>query len=420
MKQIAKRYWEDHFWRHNAIFLMGSLLIAFLNYLYYPVLARFMNVTDFGEVQALLSIANLMGIVMTAFHIVVITISASQRDDSASVIQQFEHLALLCAISIAGVLALFAHQIGEFFDFDDTLPIIGVGITLVLGVALSFRDSFLHGKKDFLTVSLTGAANAAGRLLFSTLLVIVGWHVFGAIAGILIAQCVVLIYSVQKAKRAGYVTAPRASIFPDFSLLRPEMRYLLSVTVAFFAVTLFYNADVLVVKRFFSPEIAGQYAGISTIAKIVFFATSSFAGVLLASAGQHHSRAHNRRTLYRSFGLVMAVGGTIVVLFTLLPELIVTLMVGEQYLQSAHLLPYLGFMILLVSIINLYFYYLLALRHYVVVPIAALGGVLTITLTVARHDTLETVIQNFLTGCIVTISAIIITEVYHRLRPRQH
>lgn len=417
MRQTLRHYWADHFWRNNAIFLTGSLLIAFLNYLYYPVLGRFMSVQDFGEVQALLSILNLAGITMTAFHIVVINISASRRNEGVTLIKQFEHLALLLALGLAGILVLFSHQLKQFFDFDSTLPIIVIGANLALSVALSFRDSFLHGRSNFVAISIAGAVGAVGKLLFSALLVIIGLRVFGAVAGILISQVVVLFYVTRKARQAGYTTSD-TKLLPNFSLLRPEMKYLLSVMIVFFTITLFYNADVLVVKRFFSPEVAGQYAGISAIAKIIFFATSSFAAVLLASVSQSHPRGHNRRILHKSLALVVAVGSTVLSLFILAPELVIKIMIGERYSVYAGLLPYLGLVVLLVSVVNLYFYYLLALRHYIVVPIAAAGGIVTLTLTAVRHHTLETVIQNFLVGCVIIVILIVITEIYYRTRAR--
>jgi O-antigen/teichoic acid export membrane protein len=419
MIQLLKRYWGDRFWRNNAIFLGGSLFVAFLNYLYYPILGRLMDVASFGEVQALLSIFNLGGVLMAAFQIVVINISANNKKTGAVVIQQFERLALIFMTVAVGVLVVFSAQLQRFFDFGSSAPFIIVGISLIVGVTLSFRRSYVQGKADFTAVSLVGIVQALGKLLFSGVLVYVGLSTFGAVAGILISQGIALVYIVKKARSAGYIAGTKSQLLPNLSLLRPELKYLLSVMTVFFVVTFLYTGDVLVVKRYFDPDTAGLYAGVSAIAKIIFFATASFAGVLLASSGQKFSPAHNYQILRKSLIMVLAIGSVTLLVFSVLPELIISVMIGNRYDQYAYLLPALSLVILSVSVINLYFYYFLALRRYVVVPIAIAGGSTAVFLTIIRHNSLEIVIQNFLVGSILILSLIASVRVYSWLRGRQ-
>lgn len=405
IKNILKHYWGDTFWRNNAIFLTGSLLVAFVNYLYHPVLGRLMDVSHFGEVQVLLSILNLAGILLAAFQIVIINISANAKKAvSTKLIQQFEYLGLLLMLGGALTMILGAVILERFFKFSSPLPFVVLACILVITTLTSFRLAYMQGKSNFTAVSVSNVINALSKLFVSVALVLIGLKTLGAIGGILIAQLIALLYTARIASKMGFITSLKKGIKPpDFRLLKPELRYLLSVMAVFFIVTLLYTGDILVAKRYFSPEEAGQYAGISAIAKIIFFATGSFVGVLLASVGSSFSQQHNRIFRRKSLFLVMATGGAALILFSALPTQVINIMLGDRYIAYAHLLPLLSLVIYLVSIINLYFYYYLAMRRYSVVPVAVAGGATTLGLTLLRHDSLELVIQNFLIGSLVIL-----------------
>lgn len=395
------------------------MLVAFINYLYYPVLGRIMTISDFGEVQALLSISNLGGVLMASFQIVVINITANNKATGASIISQFERLALIVVSLITTTMIIFSNQLQRFFDFSTNLPFAIVGITLVIGASMSMKRSFVQGNSNFWAVSVTGVIQSFSKLFFSTFLVLLGLQVFGAVAGILIAQIIGLAYIARVAQNAGYTSSIFKRIVPDFLLLRPEFRYLTAVMTAFFIATFFYSGDMLVVKRIFDPDTAGLYAGISAIARIIFFATASFAGVLLASAGKEFSSKHNYQAIKKSFIMVLAVGGAILLSFIIAPKQIVLFMIGEQYAEFAHLLPLTGLVMLTASIVNLFLYYYLALRRYIIIPISLTGWSITLLLTAFCYNTVEIVILNFLVGALAILLLILITGVASWLRASQ-
>lgn len=74
---MIRNFFSDKFFRDNAVFFIGSMVIAVLNYLYHPVLSRMMSVEEFGEVEALLSLTYLTGILLTAFGTIATNIAAN-------------------------------------------------------------------------------------------------------------------------------------------------------------------------------------------------------------------------------------------------------------------------------------------------------------------------------------------------------
>lgn len=65
------------FLRHNAIYMVGSLSVAALNYLFYPVLGRMLSPADFGEVQALTSLFTQAAIFLTILTYVTVHVTVN-------------------------------------------------------------------------------------------------------------------------------------------------------------------------------------------------------------------------------------------------------------------------------------------------------------------------------------------------------
>lgn len=72
----------DTFLRNNVIFFLGSGFIAFLNYLYHPIMSRLMPVERFGEVQTIFSFVFLSGIILTVFYRIVLHIVANSSTEN--------------------------------------------------------------------------------------------------------------------------------------------------------------------------------------------------------------------------------------------------------------------------------------------------------------------------------------------------
>jgi len=163
-------------------------------------------------------------------------------------------------------------------------------------------------------------------------------------------------------------------------------------------ITTLFSLDILVVKHYFSAEIAGAYAGISTIARIIFFLTASVAAVLLSSVKLEAAAATNRRLLYKSCLLQGVLGGSVLLVFAVLPHQVIQLLIGSRYLVYANLLPGLSLAIFLFAAMNLIFAYDLALRRWSVAVVALVGAVCTWIALAYHHATPAAVIQSLLIG----------------------
>lgn len=393
---------RDGFIRNNLIFFCSSLIVAVFNYLYHPILGRIMKVADFGEVQTLISLFTEVTIITGVSRIIIVNVISNGTSEAhAKEIIGMLYKAVLCFAFIIGIaMIILSPYLKTFFHFSSFYPFVSLAIILISGLMLGFREAIPQGLSDFKTISISQIINSSGRLIFAVFLVFVGWSTLGAISAIIIAQ--LLAFSYVAPKTRNFFNHPWVKLKID-GRIKKELKYGALVLLVTLCVTFLYTADIIIVKHYFPSESAGLYSGISIIARIIFFVTSSIAAVMLPSIKINDINGQNGKILSKSLYLTFALGGVTLVIFSLFPEFIISIFIGKRYLAYADLLPRLGLVLFLTSIINILSYYMLALRNYGIAAVSAAGILAIFVASIFRHDTLIHVVDNFLFGAVIIV-----------------
>lgn len=389
--------------RNNAIFFVGSLSVSFLNYLYYPVLGRLLSLESFGELQVLVSFFTQMTIFIGVLTLVATNIIVNEKDDATTnrTITELEKIALYAALAILVIVSLLSPLLQTALQFESALPFMIIATVFVAGIPLGFRTAYLKGKTNFTAMSAVGVLASISKLVASAALVMVGFKTAGAAGGILVSQLIGLAYAGVMARRLGF-HKQKTTLKPSWGILRPHAKYAGLVLFVSLISTIQYSIDVVIIKYLFSPEIAGQYAGMATISRIVLFLTGSFSVVLLSSVKIANQAQDNSKLLVRSLVMTIGLGGSATVVFGLFPTQVIHALFGIKYDTFASLLPLLSLAMLLMSISSLIANYHIALRHYWVMLYVGIGAVVTIGCIVLNHATPEAVVQSIVIGSLVT------------------
>ncbi len=412
-----QRLQTNEFLRHHLIFFIGSLIAAALNYLFYPILGRLMDVVHFGETQVLVSLFMQTTILFTVTTIVITHIVANDqvlkvKKSNDKVVAEFEKLMIWLSLGIMIVFLLTGDFIRTFFHFESVWPIYAITLALLFTFPLTISQAYLKGKKLFGAVNLSNIVSALFKVVIPVVLVLGGMKTFGAILGIALSQLVALIYTQWQARAAGYQKSFASLLeFPQFDIISPQLKYAGFVFVISLIVTLQFSVDIFFVKRFFDPQTAGLYAGIATIARIIYFLTASVAAVLLSNIKVSNAVQHNRKLLLQSGVFLTLLGGTAVLVFSLLPQLIVSILMGSQYQALVHLLPGLSLAIFIISITNLLLTYCMGLRLYNVIFPSIGGSLLTFVLLAIRHGDGNQIVQSLLIGSTALLGLVIVWAV---------
>ena len=402
------RVWRDPFLRKSAIFFTGSLIVAFLNYLYYPVLGRWLSLQDFGEVQAILAVFTQITTILSAFSLATVhaSVNCELGGECEAVVQALRSAALVVVGVFFTVLLFSAHSLAVALHFQGPTVFLALALLLITTTLFSTRQGFLQGQGKFFAVSRASTIVSGGRILFAVLAIWLGGRAFGAVFGLVTAQLVALLF-VTFLTRKTWDTKGAATFVLTRTRRLHELGYVFFIACSMAYVTALYNADVLIVKRYFAPETAGIYSGIATVAKIVFFVTGPFAAVLLSAIKRRDTVEHRRRVFLKAFLLIASIGGGVTLLFAVAPVFFIKILMGSRYLPYAHLLPILGLAFYLVCLTNVNVYLGLALRRRMLLLLAFLGSVLFSLLALFHHDTLDAIATNMLlTGIFAFVSTL--------------
>ncbi len=359
-----------------------------------------MDVVHFGETQVLVSLFMQLTILFTVMTIVITNIVANTKpDETYEAVIELEKLMLMIAVVAFVIMVLISSFIQTFFHFESILPLYSLALSLLITFPLTISQAYLRGKQHFGSVTLSTILSALAKLILSAVLVYLGWRTFGAITGIVLAQLIALAYTQWRAQRSGFRRQYSQLLGrPNFKLLLPQLKFAAFVAVVSLLITFQFSLDMLVVKRFFNPEIAGLYAGVATVGRIIYFLTASVSAVLLSSLQIEKGSHFNRKLLIQSGLFLLVLGGSALLVFIFFPQLIMKTLMGARYSEVSSLLPGLSAAIFLVSVANLFLTYCIGLRLYQVWVPTLLGAVATYGLLLVRHGSLEQIVQSLLWG----------------------
>jgi O-antigen/teichoic acid export membrane protein len=393
---------QSEFLRHNAVFFVGSVFVGILNYLYYPILGRLMDPAEFGEVQTLVSLFLQFTILLNVLSMITVTIVTNYPDKKAAhtMIFELEKITAYLAFALLAISLIGGDFLQQQLQFSSSLPFVALALALIISVPLTFRSAYARSQKRFGITSASQLIGASIKIVFSAGLVVVGLGTLGAIAGIVIAQLIAFLYAARWAGRLGFArpAGNHYGTLPDLRAALPELKYAGLVFAGLLSITLLMSIDIIVVKYFFDAETAGLYAGVATVARILFFLAAPIAQVLIPMITLRQTALQNRRLIGKSLALTAGVCLPVLGLCVIAPEFVVTLLMGDTYDRFASLLPVLATTVFMISVMNLLCMYFLALRKKAVVAISAAGFGISFLMMLVWHNEVRSIVFSMLAG----------------------
>lgn len=410
---LVSKIKKDLFFRRYMVYFTGSMVVAVLNYLFYPVLGRLLTPSDFGDVQVFISLITQTGIIFGAFSVVAVNITANVGDvhERNAILAELQKICFyfVCAISI--VLLLCFTKLNTFLNLNTAYPLIGVLAILFLSVNTTFRNAYLQGRGKFIELSVSGVISAAGRLIFAVVLILFGIGSLGAIGGIIVAQIAVMYFLLYRTKYSLNLSTCSNIYVLQKGMIKKELIYGVLVLFASGLVTFMYTSDVLIVKHLFNLHDAGLYSGISAIAKIVFFIIGPTIGVLLSTVKLENTSRDNSRILVKSLGVSLFLGGVVLLVFYAFGDITIRVLLGSEYSRFGYLLPKVGIVMLLSALLNVFVYYFLALRRFFLIGLSVVGVLCITLLLLLKHNNIDSILNGLILSLSILITIFLIFHV---------
>lgn len=376
----------------SAILLGGTLFANVFNLFFNLFMMRNLSEVEYGTLASLVSLITISIIPVNSFVPTVARFGALYlaKEDYDLLRGFFYKINYICyALGLIFLLGfiVFFKQIGGFFHITDASSIVLVGITVVFGIAGIANMGIIQAKLAFKFLSFINFIGALLKFAIGVLLVYLGFSVNGAMFAFFVSFFLPYIISFIPLKFIFKKRSktPKVSNSEIFSYGAPSALTLLGLTS-------FITTDILLVKHFFDPKSAGIYAGISLIARIIFFLSAPITTVMFPLIVQKHSRNEKYHNIFKlSILLVLAPSLFIAIIYYMFPHLIISLF-NKQYLPASYLLGIFGLYIAFYSLLSvLTNFYLSIKKTKVFIPIS-IGSLLQIVLIWFFHQSFMQVI----------------------------
>ncbi len=379
--------------KNSFIVLTANLLANFFNYLYHFLTGRLLAPQQYGLLQSLIALTYLMGVIINSFSLAVIkTMGQKDKINPWLKVKWLEKISFKLSIFfwlffmiLFPVFKQLLHLQNFTIYFIFTLP-------LLLAFFSILYQSILRAQLKFIRFSVLGILATLIKTASALILILLGGQIFGALAGFLMANLVIVWLGWSWVKRLIPASKPSPSWsnnnFWNFSLLTLLTNLFL---------TSLYSTDIILVRYFFSDSDleSGLYAATAVLGKIIFFTASSVLLVSFPLFIKYKKNLSRLRLLFwLSFVFISGIGLMGIIVYRLFPNLIINSLYGQSYSQAALFLPSFALFMGLLALFNLLMQLLLALEKWLAAWLAALVALSQIFLIINRHLDLKMIINN--------------------------
>lgn len=368
---------------------IGIMIASFLNFLLNLFLARNLTPSDYGIYASLLSLLALVGIPAQSLTTTIVRFVAdyfakNKIETAADLYIKMYKLVFCVALFILTIFFIFSFPIKSFLNIENSLYIIFIGIIAAFSYLGIVNAAFLQGMFKFPYLSFSNVVGSFTRMIFGIFLIFLGLRVFGALWAVFLASTVVLIIQLFPLK---FLLNKKTSIASKVSN-REVINYALPTSVAVLSLSSFISIDVILVKHFFEPHVAGLYGGLSLLGKVIFYFTGPISSVMFPLLIKRHNLGQNFKNLfYLSIILVSLPSIAITLFYFMFPNFSINFfLAGRDYLEVAGYLGMFGIFTTLFSILNIFVNFFLSLKKTIISFFTLSAAILQITLIYIFHD----------------------------------
>lgn len=308
----------------SVVLLSGSSLTTAINLAYNIVVAQFLGPKGFGHATVVYTLLTVLSALTLSFQIVSTKLVAQQNspEKMGAVYRGFHQSAMACGLFVAFALWLFRDPIAAYLNLPDSTLVSLLAIGAGFYIPLGSRRGFVQGTYGFRRLASNLVLEGAVRLGGSFVMVLAGYGVRGVIAANAAAIGV-----------AYFAVAPPAiSRAPNPLRARYALRETLQALVFFSGQVLINNCDIVLVKHFFPAYIAGIYAAIAMVGRVIFSFSSAVVNTTFPLvAGTREEERKDLKVIATSLVLVLGCGSLLAFCLCVTPAWVWTLLFGKGF-----------------------------------------------------------------------------------------
>lgn len=419
----------------GGIMVTSTFFTGGLNYLYQMYMGRALGLKTYGEFGALYALSFfIFSLLNRTIKVSTASFVSTMKGKENNELIPYFHSKLFLRMLLIGIMALavfssLSGYIADFLHLDSTLLVILIGVMMFLSFIIPVNLGMMQGIQKFKSLAFTTIFQSCSKFIIGIGLVILGLGIFGAIGGVILGWFTALIVSFYMIKDITIIPgfrslgkkneiestqkSARDHDWGDKFDLKDVFKFSLPAFIAISCLAVPTNLDVILVKRFFTPEQTGLYTSASVFGKIIYFLPIGISTVMFPKIVELSSRKKDTLVLViKSMCYTSILGGILAISYILFPSQLL-IVYGSNFSDASVLLPYYGILMFFFSLSAVLVYYNLALKRHFFIYIFGLFTVVELVFVSIFHDSLEQVILlfmgfNILLFCVMGLTTFIV------------
>ncbi|MBI2631476.1 oligosaccharide flippase family protein [Candidatus Pacearchaeota archaeon] len=352
---------SDALIKGSFILFIMLLFYNIFNYVFQISMARMLGPADYSILAALMSLIYLFAIPNEAIQTVI-----SKYTSKFTAFNQKGKIKFLLIRSMKkGILfssILFLISLPIFYFLSIFLKI-SFMLMLLTSLFVFYVFTFpitrgiIQGQKKFMALGSNLTLESIIKAIFAIIFVSLGLKVYGAMFAVIVGWLISFILSffiikdIIKSKREN----------ENFGRVYQAN---LPVIIAITSIVLMYSLDIILARRFFLPQNAGEFAFISLIGKVIFFVSAAIGKALFPISSEDFAKGKKTSSLFKKSLILTCLIATVALLIYLFfpKEIIYLISLGSnQYLAASSILFITGLSYSFLSITNIIILYKLSI-----------------------------------------------------------
>ena len=373
----------------SAIMIFGSNLANFVAYLYHLVIGRLLGPAPYGELSAVLSVLGLIFASLNFLGLVIVKfVSSAKKDELVSIYSWFTKKSVVAGLGLALLVLILTPFFSNFLHIKTTTFLLTVPI-LSFSVASFVYRSFLQGLLKFKEVVIAINLDFIFRLALGVLFISLGFSSFGAVLGMVFSMGLSFLFLKYFLREYHAIEKVK-----PFGRTKEVLKYATPIFFATVATNSMFSSDVVLVKHFFSPHDAGIYASLSTLEKIIFFGAGPVGAVMFPMISKRHSiGAGYKKIFLLSLLLTSLIAFGVLLIYWLAPELSIKILYGNEFIEGAPYLVWIGAFMTLFTLSSLVLNYFLSRNKTTVAITVVISALIQIIGIWLFHETILSVLK---------------------------
>lgn len=399
---------DKEFAKSSLLLFILMMICNVVNYLFQIVLGRLLNdPTDYGTMNALLSVLNIVSLPVAVVAMVVTKYVAEyDAKDNYGEIKSFLSyvskvvMILIACVCIVGIIT--SGIIGKYIHVDDGMLI----FLIVFGAAISYLIQivigFFQGTKKFMSYGIYNVIAPIAKMIICIVLLLFGFKLWGVTVSIVASNFIaIIIGGIWLYKLFKNIDAVEIRLTSKMIMSFSYSAIFLNV-----GITLLNNIDMMLIKHYFIEE-AGYYSVASVLGKLILYFSNAIVVALFPFVVSQKGNGKNAIGLLKNallYGTLIAGGAGIGL--AVFAEIIIKLMYGTVYLKAVEYIIPICVLVTALSILTIIANYDVALEKANFVTISMiLASVFDVIIILIYHENIIHVV--WIMAIILSIVAVI-------------